>query len=44
LNRNPVLRKYLAGESVILEYLHKLTAKKTPSEEIARKNVLILNM
>lgn len=39
VNRNQDLRKYLSAETDTLNYLHKLATKKTPSEDVARKNV-----
>ena len=42
VNRNPCLREFLGEHGECLEYLHKLSTKKTPSEDIARKNVTLL--
>mgnify|MGYP003420482010 CR=1 len=42
MNRNQSIRSYLAGSEEILQYLFKLSTKKTPSEEIARKNVAFI--
>lgn len=41
VNRNEDLRNYLAVETDTLNFLYKTTTKKTPSEDVARKNVLL---
>jgi hypothetical protein len=41
LNRNQALRAFVANDETALQYLFKVATKKCPSDEIARKNVMI---